>query len=139
SWQRDTRCRTPRSGPQRGRAGSDPDSRLKGARLMARRKTAPGDITGIRYSIRTDGGPWRAACPTDSTLARAKRGRQWRAQNRMGRPDGTTTKVSRSGLTPAGALASQELVLAVVRQGVHDTMTSLPIQCGLIVTGSYSI
>lgn len=93
---------------------------------MARRKTAPGDITGIRYSIRTDGGPWRAACPTDSTLARAKRGRQWRAQTRMGRPDGTTTKVSRSGLTPAGALAALELVLAEERRGILDPEDSVP-------------
>src|SRR5690625_7198940 len=93
---------------------------------MARRKTAPGDITGIRYSIRTDGGPWRAACPTDSTLARAKRGRQWRAQTRMGRPDGTTTKVSRSGLPPAGALAALELLLAAGRRGVLDAEDSVP-------------
>ena len=79
---------------------------------MARRKTAPGDFTAIRYYVRSNEGTWRAADATDSVMARAKRGRQWKAQTRMGRPDGTTTKVSRSGLTPAGALAASELVLA---------------------------
>lgn len=93
---------------------------------MARRKTAPGDITAIGYHVRTDGGPWRAADPTDSTLARAKRGRQWKAQTRMGRADGTTTKISRSGMTPTGAAAALELVLAEQRRGILDPEDSVP-------------
>ncbi|MFI8777255.1 tyrosine-type recombinase/integrase [Brachybacterium paraconglomeratum] len=44
----------------------------------------------------------------------------------MGRPDGTTTKVSRSGLTPTGALAALELVLAEQRRGILDPEDSIP-------------
>lgn len=32
-----------------------------------RRQIAPGDITEVAYHVRTDGSPWSAANPTDST------------------------------------------------------------------------
>src|SRR5699024_6835366 len=72
------------------------------------------------------GGPCSAACATEAALARGKRGREWRAQTRMGRPDGTTTKGSRSGLTPAGALAAMELVRAEDRRGILEPADSVP-------------
>src|SRR5690625_7349008 len=44
----------------------------------------------------------------------------------MRRTDGTTSKVSRSGLTPARALAALELVLAEERRGILDPEDSVP-------------
>lgn len=93
---------------------------------MARRKTAPGDTTEIAYHVRTDRGPWSSADPSDKKLSRAKRGREWRARTRMGRTDGTTTSLSRSGLTPAAALNALELVIADERRGMLDPETSIP-------------
>lgn len=93
---------------------------------MARRRTAPGDTTGTAYHVRIDGGPWRAADPSDSTMARAKRGRRWRARTRMGRADGTTTTVSRSGLTPGGAQEALELVISEERRGILDPEDTVP-------------
>lgn len=93
---------------------------------MVRRKTAPGDITEIAYHVRTDGDRWLSADPSDSALSRAKRGRKWRARTRMGRSDGTTTTISRRGVTPAAALDALELVVAEERRGILDPETSVP-------------
>lgn len=93
---------------------------------MARRKTAPGDTTGVAYHVRTDQGPWTAADPMDVAVSRAKRGRQWRARTRMGLADGSTMTVSRSGATPAIALAALELVISQERQRILAPETSVP-------------
>ncbi|GAA1491570.1 site-specific integrase [Brachybacterium sacelli] len=93
---------------------------------MTRRKTAPGDFTKITYYVRTDRGAWQSADPSDSSLSRAKRGRQWRARTRMGLADGTTTKLSRSATTPAAALAALELVIAAERRRTSGPEASVP-------------
>ena len=93
---------------------------------MARRKTAPGDTTAVAYHVRTDQGPWTAADPMDIAVSRAKRGRQWRARTRMGLSDGSTMTVSRSGATPAIALAALDLVIVQERQRILAPETAVP-------------
>lgn len=93
---------------------------------MARRTTAPGDTTALAYHVRTDRGPWAAAAPTDAALARARRGRQWRARTRMGRTDGTTMTLSRTGATPTEARVALERVIAHTRREMLDPTPVVP-------------
>lgn len=78
---------------------------------MSRRKTPPGSTTAVAFHVRTDGGPWRAADPSDPSLSRAKRGRQWRARCRLRLKDGTMTQLSRSAQTPSLAQSALERVV----------------------------
>ena len=78
---------------------------------MSRRKTPPGSTTAVAFHVRTDGGPWRAADPSDPSLSRAKRGRQWRARCRLRLEDGTMTQLSRSAQTPSLAQSALERVV----------------------------
>lgn len=93
---------------------------------MARRRTAPGDTTALAYHVRTDDGSWRSADPTDAALARARRGRQWRARTRMGRTDGTTTTLSRTGATPTEARVALERVIEHERREMLDPRPVIP-------------
>lgn len=93
---------------------------------MSRRTTAPGDTTTIAYHVRIDRGPWRAADPADAALARARRGRQWRARVRMGRTDGTTTTLSRTGATPTEARVALERVIEHTRREMLDPTPVIP-------------
>ena len=93
---------------------------------MARRRTAPGDTTALAYHVRTDRGPWAAADPTDAALARARRGRQWRARTRMGRTDGRTMTLSRTGATPTEARVALERVVEHTRREMLDPTPVVP-------------
>ena len=93
---------------------------------MARRRTAPGDTTALAYHVRTDRGPWAAADPTDAALARARRGRQWRARTRMGRTDGRTMTLSRTGATPTEARVALERVIEHTRREMLDPAPVIP-------------
>lgn len=93
---------------------------------MSRRRTAPGDTTAIAYHVRIDAGAWRAADPAAAALARARRGRQWRARTRMGRPDGMTTTLSRTGATPTEARVALERVVEHERAAMLDSTPVIP-------------
>lgn len=93
---------------------------------MGRRKTPPGETTRIAFHVRNDGESWWSADPSDATLSRAKRGRQWRARCRMRMGDGSMTQLSRSAQTPALAQASLEQLIEATRHAANGDEAPVP-------------